>query len=646
MRHFNKYRHGSRDQRGLASIIIVFTLITLIAAISLGFARLMNRSLQNSVNSQLSAAAEFATQSGINDAAAWVQANPSRTVTQCNELITDSGDLKFGGIAAADLSGDEIVRYTCVLVNPSPKDYVRQNNTPWKSFVLRLSTSGPADSFMFSWQSTDRNKNEFLGGQKDFLDENSWGTGQFAPVLKISLFQVNQSTSAIGPENKTFYLYPNQGSGQFGSISYSQPSGEKAEGNCDTNPASQTAPLAAPFSGEASYDCNTVVYGLQPPPAGWSYYAKITPFYNNTDIRVQANGGGNLLNFNNVQSVVDVTAKANSAVKRLQARVAVNDPMNVENDNLPDDALRSAGAICKRLVLPDSTNTIQIDGSLPACNFVNQTLPPSVTLTASPTTIGVGGFSTLTWSTTNNPSDCTAGGDWSGSKNPAGGSESTGTLSTAGVYTYTITCTNPAGSGTDTETVTVSSSPPSEVCGNGIDDNGNGQVDEGCGGSGGSCPNPAGGGDGNQDPCVRYFNASRNGDGSVSFRFRADHCGSGVSISYTGGSRSFGGYDGNGADPAVVMVGNPTNSAGSATITCLDNRPSGGWSSASAGFDSFGSPPPPPPPPCPSPPGTGPCGPPPPPPEPYIMFSDCHGNRIYHHWSNGFHQGTGVACIE
>jgi hypothetical protein len=102
-------------------------------------------------------------------------------------------------------------------------------------------------------------------------------------------------------------------------------------------------------------------------------------------------------------------------------------------------------------------------------------------------------------------------------------------------------------------------------------------------GGGGSCPNPSGGGDGNQDPCVQYFSASRNGDGSVSFVWRADHCAGGVSISYNGGSLGYGGYDGNGADPATATIGNPGNSSSGVTIQCNGE----GWSYATASYDAY-----------------------------------------------------------
>ncbi len=93
-----------------------------------------------------------------------------------------------------------------------------------------------------------------------------------------------------------------------------------------------------------------------------------------------------------------------------------------------------------------ATASVTVDG---------QILPPTVTLTANPTSVPHGGASVLTWTSTN-ATACTASGDWSGSK-ALSGTESTGNLTSS--KTYTITCTGPGGSDTDVATVTVGSAP-------------------------------------------------------------------------------------------------------------------------------------------------------------------------------------------
>jgi len=86
--------------------------------------------------------------------------------------------------------------------------------------------------------------------------------------------------------------------------------------------------------------------------------------------------------------------------------------------------------------------------------LISQNGPPAVSIdsfTASPNPIGEDESTTLSWSVSNATS-CTAGGNWSGDKNPAGGSESV-TPGLAGNYSYTLNCTD--GSTSDNASVTV-----------------------------------------------------------------------------------------------------------------------------------------------------------------------------------------------
>ena len=81
---------------------------------------------------------------------------------------------------------------------------------------------------------------------------------------------------------------------------------------------------------------------------------------------------------------------------------------------------------------------------------------PAVTLSANPTSVTTGQFSTLTWSATN-AADCAASGAWTGAK-ATSGSESTGVLNSTS--DFTLTCTGPGGSGSRTVTVTVTPPAP------------------------------------------------------------------------------------------------------------------------------------------------------------------------------------------
>jgi hypothetical protein len=83
--------------------------------------------------------------------------------------------------------------------------------------------------------------------------------------------------------------------------------------------------------------------------------------------------------------------------------------------------------------------------------------PPTVSLTANPTSITSGSSSTLSWNSTNATS-CTASGAWSGSKATSG----TQSVSPTSTSTYNLSCTGTGGTANASATVTVgtTSGPP------------------------------------------------------------------------------------------------------------------------------------------------------------------------------------------
>jgi hypothetical protein len=81
---------------------------------------------------------------------------------------------------------------------------------------------------------------------------------------------------------------------------------------------------------------------------------------------------------------------------------------------------------------------------------------PTVSLSASPTTINSGQASTLTWNSTNATS-CTASGSWSGTK-ATSGSASTGALTASS--TYNLNCSGSGGSAGASASVSVNGTPP------------------------------------------------------------------------------------------------------------------------------------------------------------------------------------------
>jgi hypothetical protein len=112
-----------------------------------------------------------------------------------------------------------------------------------------------------------------------------------------------------------------------------------------------------------------------------------------------------------------------------------------------------------RTVSPTATTTYTLtatnsSGSVTSTTTVTVNIPPSVNISASPSSLTSGQSSILTWSSTNATS-CTASGGWSGI-GAASGNQTVFPTTTA---TYTITCTGPGGT-TSPQSVTVTVIPP------------------------------------------------------------------------------------------------------------------------------------------------------------------------------------------
>lgn len=86
----------------------------------------------------------------------------------------------------------------------------------------------------------------------------------------------------------------------------------------------------------------------------------------------------------------------------------------------------------------------------------NVTPAPTVSLSASPTSLSSGQASTLLWSSSN-ASSCTASGMWSGAQ-PTSGNTSTGPLTSTS--SYTLTCTGAGGTTSASVTITIGAPPP------------------------------------------------------------------------------------------------------------------------------------------------------------------------------------------
>ncbi|MEX1995562.1 MAG: hypothetical protein WD887_02185, partial [Candidatus Saccharimonadales bacterium] len=380
-------------QDGLASIVIVTVLVVLITLITIGFARIMTRSTNNALNDQLSTAATYAAQSGVNDAISFLKDNPSATAAGCNDLI---GSAATPGplYSQSNLSGDEArtTEYTCVLINKTPTDVVYQQLPPSKSQVAKLTTSGAVDKLMFSWQSTDRSKNQLLppSANPPLLDVTEWNNTdhKYTPLLRLILYPIpsDGQVGGVQANSKTYFFYPTSAGGNVTTLPYSTADGSLKTINCGTKNATG-------FTGTADYDCNIIISNLSsaasPDPLGY-FYVRLTPIYGQADVKIKAeNSAADPLKFTNTQAVLDVTARSSTTAKRLQVRVDTSasgggptENIGPTEETVPEYVVRTAASLCKRLNVGSSSS---IDSAF--CNLTIPPPPPPIAITGKATKI-------------------------------------------------------------------------------------------------------------------------------------------------------------------------------------------------------------------------------------------------------------------
>lgn len=471
-RHRRAVRRRADDSMGLASIVVVFILIVVLSLISIGFTKIIQRGTQSSVNSQQAAAATAAAQSVFKPVANFIQNNAATPLdsSNCtNNFSTLSLSQSLGGST----------KFSCLLVDKTPPNLQYQKLTAYKSLVVKLqdSTDAPITKLMFSWQATGSKKNLVAPASPIKLyDETYWtnSSNNYESMLRVSIYPIfsgdtNFNTTKAAGNTKTFFLYPQTGaSGTVHQIHYSDPSGLVGI-NC----GAKDTPAGGPFNGSTdNYNCSAIFDSL---PGASSFYAQITPIYNQTNVQIRANtSSGEIVKFKDAQALVDVTANSGGASKRLQARVDISNGTTILPDDnaMADNALRSAAALCKRLVVTPPSS-VTVDSGTPAdCGLaITPPQPPILSFRADATEVPYGGSTTLRWSESGGDytfDSCTGtGGLWgagTGVASPASSSQSqnTGTL-TAVSTTYTLTCHNNAqnyDSPVSRVTITLNTPPP------------------------------------------------------------------------------------------------------------------------------------------------------------------------------------------
>lgn len=342
-----------KNEQGIVAFLVVAVIATLLALITLGFSHLMNREVQQALDRQLSEQAFYAAESGINDARNYLQAGGGSTTNTCAPPsdITPSPFVSGGNI-----SGDNKIRYSCIAIDSQPKELI-YNLKAGESISFKV-TLAALDKLYFSWENQAYSGTPQVLGSRGQLPRADLLPGDATGLLRVGLYPVVTSCGAqadtdniMACAGRTYFMYPDAwgggGTPTPGSVTYSNnnANGDYVDGHCST-----TRPNL-PYSAATPRFCNTVVTGLNGVSSSANtFYISMTAYYQPLSISIQAadnSGSGKPLQIPNVEGVVDSTGAGNDVLRRLEARVPLQN-----NSSNPAFAITSNQGICKGFRMP------------------------------------------------------------------------------------------------------------------------------------------------------------------------------------------------------------------------------------------------------------------------------------------------------
>lgn len=327
---------------GFASITIAIVLILVLALTTLGFAQLARREQQSALNKQLAAQANYAAESGINDVQNYIKANPANlnainSPDACLPLPLTLGASNINGI----VDEDRDVKYTCVIVDPEPGD-IGSTIGAFGSWTTTFETADALSKLKVSWKSTgNKTPKPSMPDNSHFQNIADWGN---APaVLQVSITPLTSSNrNNLLSNTFTTYMYP----------------AAAPNGNDTTVYSSSTTIKGTIVSGKCTGGtCASYIDGL---PGAGAYLLRIVGNYDESNVIVEGytTAPANI-KFKGSQAKVDVTGKARNVLKRLQARMPLND---VGGYDLPNYAIEAKN-VCKRIQTePNITKYVKVGG--------------------------------------------------------------------------------------------------------------------------------------------------------------------------------------------------------------------------------------------------------------------------------------------
>lgn len=199
------------NQRGMVSIVITMVIMLIISLIVISFARVSRREQRQALDRQLNSQAFYAAETGVNDALRYLDEHPDM---QPKEDCTDSTLLPDANL---DATGDTIIGYSCILIDPYPDSlqYDTIGIEGSKVVPIQARYDDPINKITVSWQGAEGNNIETaceVGDAINPLPKAADWRADCPGMLRLDLVPIanpaNFSRQEVLDGTMTAYLFP------------------------------------------------------------------------------------------------------------------------------------------------------------------------------------------------------------------------------------------------------------------------------------------------------------------------------------------------------------------------------------------------------------------------------------------------------
>ncbi len=353
MKRFNLLK---KDERGVASIIIVMLMIMILTLIVLAMARNANREQRQSLDRQLSAQASYAAESGVNDTVEYIRKNLTADESVLpKKKTTCDGVPTLKNISGADteqsagqVGDDSTIKYTCILYDREPPTIELANVGSGSATMMPIQNGNATgiSSLTISWEDTiaSGGGSKFSCGDGSSLPpSSSYGANCEIGMLRLEF--INASSESL----KRDVLIDND------AVIFAYPGGTDSTPNRGNNRGENSGILSSAICSATGtpYKCKITVTGMDMVGDAQMYLRIKTLYRDGSKVSISGTSAdGQPVNFKNGQIVIDSTGKANDVLKRIQVRVPV-----IPGYETSDYAIKTSGNLCKLVdVYPGYSN--------------------------------------------------------------------------------------------------------------------------------------------------------------------------------------------------------------------------------------------------------------------------------------------------